>query len=147
MTLLKKVIEFEVVDGEILVAGAGWVYVWIVNQPARVIYVGATGLHPAARAEKHLRDPDADVGRIRGRYEAMGGNIAQSHTVKAIQLPSTARRGAVKFRVAWLLKEAEMLSPHYCGEPPEGGGEALSEEEEFWAQTLVSAMSNSAPLE
>lgn len=49
--------EFSLQNGH-PVSAPGWVYVWLLNQ--RVLYVRATWLHPAVRAEAHLNAPTTD---------------------------------------------------------------------------------------
>lgn len=51
-----KVLSFQIRDGEVVQPGLNWVYVW--QAPDRVVRVGATWLHPAARAAKHLTEKD-----------------------------------------------------------------------------------------
>lgn len=134
-------VTFSVQDGEIVSPAAGWVYVWRetgVGDRA-VIYVGATALHPVARAEKHLRDPDPLVGRIRARFAAAGGDLARPLTVHAVAVASGGRRALVKAMVAWRVSASGLLSPHYCGDPPALLAETLSPDEEACVRALVAS--------
>lgn len=138
-----QVETFRVERGEVVAAGAGWVYAWREDAAAgraAVVYVGATGLHPAARAEKHLRDPGPTVGRIRARYAAAGGDLAAPMTVLAVEVPVGGRRGLVRARVAALVREVGLLSPRWCGEPAGPPEESLTDDEEACARALLAAL-------
>jgi len=133
------VLKIRVEGGEIVGPAAGWVYAWSeegVGAPS-VIYVGATRLHPAARAEKHLRDPDPRVGRLRARYPAAGGDLRSPLVLCAVEVPSGGRRDLVKAMVAWLLQRAGRLSPRYCGDAPAPPAEPPDAGEERCARDLV----------
>jgi hypothetical protein len=134
--------RFEVRASEVVVPGVTWVYAWCetADRPARVVYVGATRLHPAARAEKHLRDPDPEVGRIRARFAAAGGDLAQPLTVHAVAIEEGGRRALVKARAIALLSDRGLLSPRWCGDAPAAPAETLTENEEARAQVLVAAL-------
>lgn len=51
-------ITFEIVDRQVTVLNECWVYLWFEKTTGKVTRVGATRLHPAARAEKHLQEND-----------------------------------------------------------------------------------------
>ena len=52
-----------------LEAQGSWIYAWLrVGAERPVVYVGATGLHPATRAWLHLHHEDPDVGRVAAAY-------------------------------------------------------------------------------
>ncbi len=99
---------FEIKDGDFAEAGS-WVYVWLRPTAARdVIYVGATGLPPAARFWLHLHHDDPRFGRIRAHHpEALSGDVV----VRVFRLDPSLDRKLVKQAVVALLD----------GEQPGGG--------------------------
>jgi hypothetical protein len=105
-------------DGELVEEGS-WVYVWL--RPAgerRVIYVGGTGLPPAARTWLHLHHEDPEIARIAARYPAAGGDLNEPLEVRALPVPNGVPRGAVRDVLIARLAAAGELSPLYCGFPP-----------------------------
>ncbi len=102
-------------DGEIADVGS-WIYAWLhVGNDRRVVYVGATGLHPAVRAWLHLHDPDPDIGRVVARFPAAATDPLD---VVALRLPDHLSRLDTKAALIVLLAEEQLLSPSYVGEPP-----------------------------
>src|SRR4051812_27166000 len=80
-----------------------------------VVYVGATGLHPAARAWLHLRDPDPEVGRAAALYpDAAHAPL----DVLAQRLPAQVPPCAVKAALIARLAAGGLLSAGYVGAPP-----------------------------
>jgi ribosomal-protein-alanine N-acetyltransferase len=57
-------LDFAVLNGEIVVPQESWVYVWQKAGSKQIEKIGATWLHPAARAEKHLRERDEEDAMI-----------------------------------------------------------------------------------
>lgn len=57
-------LDFSILNGEVVVASASWVYVWQNPVTKQIVKLGATWLHPAARAEKHLRERDEEDAQI-----------------------------------------------------------------------------------
>jgi hypothetical protein len=93
--LVLDVVDLAIEDGEF--ERASWVYVWLDDAaPARVVYVGATWLPPAARAFLHLHDPDPSIGRIRVEHpELLDGRAA----VRAFRIDPELDRHMVKAMV------------------------------------------------
>jgi hypothetical protein len=111
----ESVVVLQTRDGEIAAAGS-WVYAWLrADGDRRVVYVGATGLPPQARAWLHLHDPDPDVGRIAARYPASSGEPLD---VVAVRLPDHVSRQEAKLALTARLAEAGFLSESYVGDPP-----------------------------
>ena len=85
-----------------------------------VVYVGATGLHPATRTWLHLHDEDPNVGRMRARYPELAN---EELDVLAHELPAgvdrqQVRHGAVKaFDARGLLSERHVCDPPLAAEP------------------------------
>jgi hypothetical protein len=107
-------------DGELVEEGS-WVYVWL--RPAgdrRVIYVGGTGLPPAARTWLHLHHEDPEIARIAFAYPAAGGDLNEPLEVRAFRVPDGVPRRAVRDVLIARLAAAGELSPLYCGFPPVG---------------------------
>lgn len=125
---------FEIKDGEFVEAGS-WVYVWLRPTVARdVVYVGATGLPPAARFWLHLHHDDPRFGRIRTDHpEALSGDVV----VRGFRLDPSLDRKLVKHAVVALLD----------GEQPGGG---LSDETLAAAAAIVerlTAASDARPID
>ena len=85
---MSDVLVLEVRLGELQGSGS-WVYAWLGAEG--VVYVGATGLHPATRTWLHLTDEDPNVGRVRARYP---GWDAEELDVVALRLPDEEDRQA-----------------------------------------------------
>jgi hypothetical protein len=104
-------------DGELVEEGS-WVYVWL--RPVderRVIYVGGTGLPPAARTWLHLHSEDPKIARIAFGYPAAGGDLNEPLEVRAFRVPDGVPRRAVRDVLIARLAAAGELSPLYCGFP------------------------------
>lgn len=94
-----------------------WVYAWLRMRTGRVLYVGATGLHPELRAWLHLHDPEPGVGRIAARYPAWR---EQDLEVVAFPVPQPVPRRVVKHVLIQRLQSLELLDDDYVGEPADG---------------------------
>ena len=80
-----------------------------------VVYVGATGLHPATRTWLHLHDDDPEVGRMRARYPALA---SEELDVLAHELPAGVDRQQVRHGVVTALGEQGLLSERHVCDPP-----------------------------
>ncbi|HXG69151.1 MAG TPA: hypothetical protein VNJ04_00900, partial [Gemmatimonadaceae bacterium] len=80
-----------------------------------VVYVGATGMHPATRAWLHLHDPNPDIGRVAARYPE---SRSEPLDVIAVRLPTDVQRQEVKQAVVDQLAGRQLLSDGYVGDPP-----------------------------
>jgi hypothetical protein len=80
--------------------------VWLrPDEAGDVVYVGATGLPPAARVWLHLHHDDPRVGRVRAEHpEALSGGI----TIRAFRLHPALERKLVKQVVVALLNEEQL---------------------------------------
>jgi hypothetical protein len=93
-----------------------WVYAWIDRAgDAEVVYVGATGLHPATRAWLHLHDPDPDVGRIAARF---GREAVPPLDVLAMRVPEGIARADVRDALAARLADEGLLPPRAVADWP-----------------------------
>ncbi len=102
-------------SGEIIDAGS-WVYAWLETQgAARVLYVGAAAVHPAARVWLHLRDSDPEIGRVIARYPAAA---TEPLDVLALRLPQEVSRAETKQALIAHLSGEDLLSERYFGDPP-----------------------------
>lgn len=102
-------------DGEIVNVGS-WVYAWLLVSGDRpVVYVGATGLHPAVRAWLHLHHEDPEVGRVIARFPAAATDPLD---MLALRLPDHLSRPDTKAALIAVLAEDQLLSDHYVGDPP-----------------------------
>ncbi len=112
----EDVLLLRVRAGEIL-EGGSWVYAWLqASGDRKVIYVGATGMHPATRAWLHLHNPDPEVGRILARYPAAK---VDSLDVLAMRLPPEVSRVETKLALIARLSREQLLSERYVGGAPE----------------------------
>jgi hypothetical protein len=109
---LSELLVLPVRDGEVADSGS-WVYAWVGR--GGVVYVGATGLHPATRTWLHLHDEDPNVGRLRARYP---DSADEELDIVALRLPDGEDRQAVKHAVVTLLGERGLLSDRHVCDPP-----------------------------
>lgn len=105
------------VRGGELSGDGSWAYAWLRMRTGRVLYVGATGLHPELRAWLHLHDPEPGVGRIARRYPAWR---EQDLEVVAFPVPPSVPRQVVKHVLIQRLQGLELLDDDYVGEPADG---------------------------
>ena len=125
-----KVHSFSIRDREVVTPGLTWVYVWRSAGPDnQIVRVGATWLHPAARAVKHLTNGDpgnveviafvvpADVDRGRAKdllvrafmergwvYLDPGGvQLGSTHVGKEVDTISSHETAFVDFVVGHLM--------------------------------------------
>ena len=88
-------LSFEIRDGEVVQPGVSWVYVWKeASAAAKIVRIGATWLHPAARAAKHVGE--GNPGKI---------------DVVAFAVPDGVDRGRARDFLAKALKESGCLAP------------------------------------
>jgi hypothetical protein len=107
---------YTVSDGHISEGNAS-VYAWL--EPGGVIYVGATLLHPAARAELHLSGDDPEA-RVLGRlYPERGGVIDERLRFVSFELPPQSDRAAVRQQMMGVLAREHLLSERYFGPTPD----------------------------
>jgi hypothetical protein len=90
-----------------------WVYAWL--SPGGVVYVGATGLHPATRTWLHLHDDDPNVGRLRARYPELADEELE---VVAVRLSADVDRQRVRHGAVALLAERGLLADRHVCDPP-----------------------------
>jgi hypothetical protein len=90
-----------------------WVYAWL--SAGGVVYVGATGLHPATRTWLHLHDDDPDVGRLRARFPELADEELE---VVAVRLSADVDRQRVRHGAVALLAERGLLADRHVCDPP-----------------------------
>ncbi len=96
-------------------------YAWLrANGDRAVVYVGATGMHPATRAWLHLHDLNPDIGRVAARYPE---SSSEPLDVIAVRLPGDVQRQEVKQAVIDRLAGHQLLSDGYVGDPPNAQGD------------------------
>jgi hypothetical protein len=121
------------VRGGELVEQAAWIYAWLrpgSEQP--VVYVGATGLHPATRAWLHLHHDDPEIGRVAAGYADVA---ADDLDVVAVRVPDDLDRQHAKRAAIAALAARGFLSERYFGEAPESAATTVPA-----AERLVSAI-------
>lgn len=112
---LEEPVTIHVQDGDV-VADQSWVYVWVRSEDdRRVIYVGATGMHPETRVWLHLHHEDPEVGRVLARYPDANRERLE---VFAFRVPESISRQTVRAAVTARLNQDHLLSKKYCGDPP-----------------------------
>ncbi|MDP3891249.1 hypothetical protein [Nocardioides sp.] len=125
-------LEFTIRDGH-PIDGPGWVYVWLLD--GRVLYVGATWVHPAARAELHLSNENADPRSvaIRKRLAAPGGTPP---TIIGLPVSADADRQALKHALIAACRDRGWLSQEFV-EPGSNHDGAQSQD---WLNEALSAL-------
>jgi len=123
---------FELGDGH-PVAGPGWVYAWIHER--RVFYIGATWLHPAARAERHLHG-ETDDPRSLGIRELVE-RWETSPVIVAVPVPPELDRQVMKRALIAGCAAREWLAEAFIGGAEEARVEAAGER---WLAGAVSAL-------
>jgi len=99
-----------------LEAQGSWIYAWLqVGAERPVVYVGATGLHPATRAWLHLHHEDPNVGRVAAAYP---GAPTEALDVVAVSVPDGVARQEAKRAAIAALSAQGSLSGRYVGDPP-----------------------------
>lgn len=99
--LVGEPVVLSVRHGE-LAEARSWVYVWLRLETREVLYVGSTGMPPAARTWLHLHHEDPDVGRMRAHHpEALSGDV----TVYAYALRTDLDRHEVRDALRGLLQQ------------------------------------------
>ena len=88
-------------------------YAW--TGPEGVVYVGATGLHPATRTWLHLNDEDPNVGRMRARYPELA---TEEFDVLAHELPAGVDRQQVRHGAVTAFAERGLLAERHVCDPP-----------------------------
>lgn len=109
--------RFSIEAGEIIDTGS-WVYVWVESDDSDgVLYVGATGVHPAVRTWLHVTDDDPAVGRVAARYPPLESTDV---TVYAFRLDESLDRQAVKRAIIDLTDAQGIRSAAYFGDDTGG---------------------------
>jgi hypothetical protein len=117
------------------VQGGSWVYAWVrVEGDLRVVYVGATGLHPMTRAWLHLHHDDPSLGRVRALLPQAA---TEPFDVLAVRVPPHVARAAVKTALIARLAGEGLLSDAYVGDLAETPADAVAAEH---ANLLVRAI-------
>lgn len=109
-----RVIEF-CVSNDHPVAGPGWVYAWIHDR--RILYVGATWLHPAARAERHLHAETHDPRSLALREVVSG--LDSPPSIVATPVPPDLDRQAMKWSLIRESTDRGWLHADFIGPGPE----------------------------
>lgn len=117
------------------VDGPGWVYCWVLKD--QVIYVGATWLHPAARAQLHL-DPETEDSRSQALQKLIG-----ERPVEVLAFPVTAEGDRQAHREALLRRcqERGLLSQQYIATRPPSG-ESLACVSTDWLDGAIDELTN-----
>jgi len=116
-----EAVEFSVANDH-PVAGPGWVYAWIHER--RAFYIGATWLHPVARAELHLHADTTDPRSLALR-EVVGA-LDGPPTVIAIAVSESSDRQVLKAALIRECAERRWLADNFIGpgrEHPESSDE------------------------
>jgi hypothetical protein len=108
------------------------------------MYVGATWMHPAARAELHLHGEDPQA-RIVGTHLANAGiALQESMLILAFAVPNQINRQAAKLALIATLADRHMLSERYFGLAPDAVDQPPDATIAEWARTVVATIQNSS---
>lgn len=102
-----------------------FVYCWLHPQEQTIIYVGATWLHPAARAELHLQGLDPEARIVGENLTRLGLGLNQAMKMLAFPVPQEWDRQTVRHHLIAALAREKSLSDVYFGPAPD---EMLNEE-------------------
>lgn len=117
------------------VDGPGWVYCWLLEN--HVVYVGATWLHPAARAQLHL-----DPGTQDPRSQALQ-KLLESGLVDVLAFPVAAEGDRQDHREALTRRcqDRGFLSQQYIATRPPSGP-SLSGVPTGWLDSAMAELAN-----
>ncbi|HEY0734333.1 MAG TPA: hypothetical protein VGD69_05465 [Herpetosiphonaceae bacterium] len=143
MTSALDIVEVQVRDGHVTLEQA-YVYCWFHPHDATVVYVGATWLHPAARAELHLHGSDPEV-RVVGDWLARAGIDATTPMrVLAFRVPSSLDRQAARIDLIGALAQEGWLSDDYGGPFPEVPRQQERTPVSAWTATVIAFLREQA---
>ena len=83
------------------------------------MYVGATWMHPAARAELHLHGIDEAARKVGSHLQQAGVDINEAMQVIAFAVPEHLNRQTAKIALIQTLHAKQKLSTHYFGTEPD----------------------------
>lgn len=127
-----RVIEFCLLNDH-PVAGPGWVYAWIHDR--RIFYIGATWLHPAARAERHLHAETQDPRSLAIREVVRA--LDTSPSIVAVPVPSDLDRQAMKWALIRESADRGWLHADFVGPGQESAHGQVSDD---WLAGAVDAL-------
>jgi hypothetical protein len=116
--MMEGIISLRVVDGH--VAGEQmYVYCWQHPHDGKAMYVGATWLHPAARAELHLHGMEAEARVVGEKLAPLGIDPKEPLTLLAFPVPDGMERQECRRALIAQLAQTQDLSAAYFGPAPE----------------------------
>ena len=117
-----------------------YVYCWFQESASQTFYVGATWIHPAARAALHLHASDDDARIVGIKLEEQGISLNEPMLILAFALPGGLNRKEAKVALISSLAEQNLLSSNYFGLPPGSSSPTLSSELRRWVDDAVQAI-------
>lgn len=129
-----EALSFSLADGH-PVDGPGWVYAWIHGR--RVLYVGATWLHPAARAERHLH-AETDDPRSLALREVVG-RLGESPTIVGLPVPPPLERQASKASLIEACADRGWLAAEFIGP---GRQDAPASSDDGWLDAALAVLAD-----
>jgi predicted amino acid dehydrogenase len=116
--MVDEILKFSVKQGHVT-DGQGYVYCWFHPQDKQVMYVGATWMHPAARAELHLHGIDEAARKVGSHLQQAGVDINEAMQVIAFVVPEQMNRQTAKNALIQTLHAEQKLSFSYFGSEPQ----------------------------
>ena len=115
-----------------------WIYVWLHQK--QIIYIGATWLHPMARAEVHFHGQTEEIRVVRAGLEKAGINLDDEFTVLAFPVPAGLDRQTLKRCLIDALAQDGHLPAVYFG--PEAQATAPTGDSLAWVDQAVQKLSS-----
>ena len=129
-------VELRMRDGHVTLEQS-YAYCWFHPDNATVLYVGATWLHPAARAELHLHGDDPQVRIVGAGLEQAGIDANAPMRILAFLVPSQLNRQEAKMDLIGALANERLLSEHYFGPSPESPRQPDDASMSTWTATVI----------
>ena len=108
-----EMLVLQIKDGHVD-AEQSCIYCWLHPLDHKVIYVGATWMHPIARAELHLHSNDPNA-RIVGEHLSEASVGLENLSILSFSVPDSMKRKRLKIGLINQLAENNLLSELYFG--------------------------------
>ncbi|HEY1014720.1 MAG TPA: hypothetical protein VGE07_18560 [Herpetosiphonaceae bacterium] len=112
--MIDDVVEVTVRDGHATLDRA-FVYCWFHPADGSIMFVGATWLHPAARAELHLHGNDPAARIVGAQLEPLGISPDAPLRMLAFPVPAALDRQAARMDLIAALGREGLLAASYFG--------------------------------
>lgn len=139
-----EMIEVLVRDGHVTLNQA-FVYCWLHPRDQTIMFVGATWLHPAARAELHLHGDDPAARIVGAHLEPLGISPDEPLRMLAFPAPAGLDRQAARLDLIAALARDGLLAGGYFGPPAESPPADPAAPLGAWTATVIARLRASAP--